>query len=151
MASASFRRVRFMKQTSLWGMIYSRPASGMVFTKPRLAGPSRIIIQQDRRFGNTFGNGFEIAVQLDITDCTFLSWVLYLIFIPALYEMPGSCLQTSPMQPPDHLKCDLMFCCQRFFQSEENNAAAQTRSHPKPCSEQTRRNCVNLTQFLLVS
>ncbi|RAW53774.1 hypothetical protein C4N26_09105 [Faecalibacterium prausnitzii] len=105
-----------MKQTSLWGMFYSRPASGMVFTKPRLAGPSGIIIQQDRRFGNTFGNGFEIAVQLDITDCTFLSWVLYLIFILALYEIPGSCLQTSPMQPPDHLKCDLMFCCQRFFQ-----------------------------------
>ena len=25
----------------------------------RLAGPSGIIIQQDRRFGNTFGNGFE--------------------------------------------------------------------------------------------
>jgi len=48
-----------MKQTSLRGMIYSRPASGMVFTKPRLAGPSGIIIQQDRRFGNTFGNGFE--------------------------------------------------------------------------------------------
>jgi hypothetical protein len=91
-------------------MIYSRPASGMVFTKPRLAGPSGIIIQQDRRFGNTFGNGFEIAVQLDITDCTSLSWVLYLIFILALYEIPGSCLQTSPMQPPDHLKCDLMFC-----------------------------------------
>ena len=84
-------------------MFYSRPASGMVFTKPRLAGPSGIIIQQDRRFGNTFGNGFEIAVQLDITDCTFLSWVLYLIFILALYEIPGSCLQTSPMQPPDHL------------------------------------------------
>lgn len=60
-------------------MIYSRPASGMVFPKPRLAGPSGIIIQQDRRFGNTFGNGFEIAVQLNITDCTFLSWVLYLI------------------------------------------------------------------------
>jgi hypothetical protein len=33
-------------------MIYSRPASGMVFPKPRLAGPSGIIIQQDRRFGN---------------------------------------------------------------------------------------------------
>ncbi len=71
-------------------MIYSRPASVMVFTKPRLAGPSRIIIQQDRRFGNTFGNGFEIAVQLDITDCTFLSWVLYLIFILALYEIHGT-------------------------------------------------------------
>ena len=107
-------------------MIYSRPASVMVFTKPCLAGPSGIIIQQDRRFGNTFGNGFEIAVQLDITDCTFLSWVLYLIFILALYEIPGSCLQTSPMQPPDHLKCDLMFCCQRFFQSEENNTAGRT-------------------------
>ena len=26
--------------------------------------------------------------------------------------------------------------------------AAQTRSHPKPCLERTRRNCVNLTQFL---
>lgn len=71
-------------------MIYSRPASGMVFPKPRLAGPSGIIIQQDRRFGNTFGNGFEIAVQLDITACTFLSWVLYLIFIPALYEIHGT-------------------------------------------------------------
>lgn len=71
-------------------MIYSRPASGMVFPKPRLAGPSGIIIQQDRRFGNTFGNGFEIAVQLNITDCTFLSWVLYLIFIPALYEIHGT-------------------------------------------------------------
>lgn len=45
-------------------MIYSRPASGIVFPKPRLAGPSGIIIQQDRRFGNTFGNGFEIAGQL---------------------------------------------------------------------------------------
>ena len=75
----------------------------MVFTKPCLAGPSRIIIQQDRRFGNTFGNGFEIAVQLDITDCTFLSWVLYLIFILTLYEIPKSCLQTSPMQGQDVL------------------------------------------------
>ena len=26
--------------------------------------------------------------------------------------------------------------------------ALQTRSHPKPCLERTRRNCVNLTQFL---
>ena len=25
------------------------------------------------------------------------------------------------MQPPDHLKSDLMFCCQRLFQSKENN------------------------------
>ena len=68
----------------------------MVFTKPCLAGPSGIIIQQDRRFGNTFGNGFEIAVQLDITDCTFLSWVLYLIFILALYEIPGILFTNIP-------------------------------------------------------
>ena len=27
--------------------------------------------------------------------------------------------------------------------------AAQTRFHPKPCLERTRRNCVKLTQFLL--
>ena len=99
----------------------------MVFTKPRLDGPSGIIIQQDRRFGNTFGNGFEIAVQLDITDCTFLSWVLYLIFILALYEIHGSCLQTSPMQQPDHLKCDLMLCCQRFFSNVAPVVAAGTK------------------------
>ena len=80
-------------------MIYSRPASGMVFPKPRLAGPSGIIIQQDRRFGNTFGNGFEIAVQLNITDCTFLSWVLYLIFILALYEIHGTITKKKAALP----------------------------------------------------
>ena len=83
-------------------MTYSRPASGMVFTKPRLAGPSGIIIQQDRRFGNTFGNGFEIAVQLDITDCTFLSWVFQSEENNAAGRTGDFCLHLRSKRVKDH-------------------------------------------------
>ena len=58
-------------------------------------------------------------------------------------------VKTSDTLPPRNTPDS--FCRLLHPTKSSLRCASQTRSHPKPCLKRTRRNCVNLTQFLLVS
>ena len=75
----------------------------------------------------------------DFTSQTLASFPSDLVGVALVGASPSICCRRPRCRLKAPLGLSLLRC------------ASQTRSHPKPCLERTRRNCVKMTQFLRLS
>ena len=93
---------------------------------------------QEPSRGHKFSILENVVLHRDFTSQTLASFSSDLVGVALVGATP---LHLLCRRPRCRLKAPLGLSLLR--------CAAQTRFHPKPCLERTRRNCVKLTQFLL--